>query len=262
MYDPLLGRFLQTDPTGFGAGDMNLFRYCGDDPVDRSDPMGLEADIEMYRAGDPLKTYAGNMNKLPDWPSTFIYAGHGSQQPEELGQVKDPRYNVNVMGRSPTLPAGRVIDSITRDSRFASRAQIFLAVCSAGARGSTLASHVAAATGKPVVAPDKMLWITQSGHYFAADPVPGSNGRKADAGRMGNLVKFTPDGKSVVIHRYYSDATRGSGGGLPTGASDSSRSTSTSNGSSLSAAQIDAANQALGIPSLAAEATNFAPGRP
>jgi RHS repeat-associated protein len=42
MYNPGLGRFLQTDPTGFDAGDMNLFRYCGDDPVDRSDPLGLE----------------------------------------------------------------------------------------------------------------------------------------------------------------------------------------------------------------------------
>jgi RHS repeat-associated protein len=40
-YDPQLGRFLQTDPTGFDAGDMNLFRYCADDPVDRSDPTGL-----------------------------------------------------------------------------------------------------------------------------------------------------------------------------------------------------------------------------
>jgi RHS repeat-associated protein len=42
MYNPRLGRFIQTDPTGFDAGDMNLFRYCDDDPVDRSDPTGLE----------------------------------------------------------------------------------------------------------------------------------------------------------------------------------------------------------------------------
>lgn len=41
FYHPLLGRFLQSDPKGFDAGDMNLFRYCGDDPVDKSDPMGL-----------------------------------------------------------------------------------------------------------------------------------------------------------------------------------------------------------------------------
>src|SRR5205814_10085963 len=49
MYHPGLGRFLQSDPTGFDAGDMNLFRYCGDDPVDRSDPTGLLADHTYER---------------------------------------------------------------------------------------------------------------------------------------------------------------------------------------------------------------------
>jgi hypothetical protein len=42
MYQPDLGRFLQTDPTRFDAGDMNLFRYCDDDPIDLSDPTGLD----------------------------------------------------------------------------------------------------------------------------------------------------------------------------------------------------------------------------
>jgi RHS repeat-associated protein len=66
MYQPELGRFLQTDPMGlqtegeklsagqkalfspggvapeaFGSSEMNLFRYCGDDPIDGSDPLGL-----------------------------------------------------------------------------------------------------------------------------------------------------------------------------------------------------------------------------
>jgi RHS repeat-associated protein len=40
-YHPGLGRFLSEDPKGFDAGDYNLFRYCGNDPVDRSDPTGL-----------------------------------------------------------------------------------------------------------------------------------------------------------------------------------------------------------------------------
>jgi RHS repeat-associated protein len=48
FYHPGLGRFLQTDPTGFDAGDMNLFRYCDDDPVDRSDPMGLLSGYNKY----------------------------------------------------------------------------------------------------------------------------------------------------------------------------------------------------------------------
>ncbi|MEN3370478.1 MAG: hypothetical protein V7609_2621 [Verrucomicrobiota bacterium] len=55
MYHPQLGRFLQTDPTGFDAGDMNLFRYCGDDPVDHTDPMGLYKIIEKGLTPDQIK---------------------------------------------------------------------------------------------------------------------------------------------------------------------------------------------------------------
>jgi RHS repeat-associated protein len=38
---PELGRFLQADPIGFKGDASNLYRYCGNDPVDRSDPTGL-----------------------------------------------------------------------------------------------------------------------------------------------------------------------------------------------------------------------------
>jgi len=41
FYHPILGRFLQSDPMGFRGGDANFFRYCGGDPVNRSDSSGL-----------------------------------------------------------------------------------------------------------------------------------------------------------------------------------------------------------------------------
>jgi RHS repeat-associated protein len=41
MYQPELGRFLQPDPSEFAAGDYNLYRYCHNDPVNKSDPTGL-----------------------------------------------------------------------------------------------------------------------------------------------------------------------------------------------------------------------------
>jgi len=33
---------MSEDHKGFDAGDYNLFRYCGNDPEDRTDPMGLD----------------------------------------------------------------------------------------------------------------------------------------------------------------------------------------------------------------------------
>jgi RHS repeat-associated protein len=40
-YHPGLGRFMSEDPMGFAAGDANLYRYCGNNPGNRSDPFGL-----------------------------------------------------------------------------------------------------------------------------------------------------------------------------------------------------------------------------
>ena len=39
VYSPTLGRFLQTDPTGYGDG-LNWYAYVGNDPVNRVDPTG------------------------------------------------------------------------------------------------------------------------------------------------------------------------------------------------------------------------------
>ncbi|ERN39815.1 RHS repeat-associated core domain protein [Rubidibacter lacunae KORDI 51-2] len=39
-YDPRTGRFLSEDPLGFGAGDVNLYRYVGNSPLNFTDPSG------------------------------------------------------------------------------------------------------------------------------------------------------------------------------------------------------------------------------
>jgi len=39
-YNPHIGRFMQTDPVGYGAG-MNLYAYCGNNPLSYTDPSGL-----------------------------------------------------------------------------------------------------------------------------------------------------------------------------------------------------------------------------
>jgi RHS repeat-associated protein len=69
FYSPALNRFLQTDPIGFAGDALNLYRYCGDDPVDRSDPMGLQDHIlndriwEMACRYDSGNSFQGSLEE-------------------------------------------------------------------------------------------------------------------------------------------------------------------------------------------------------
>ncbi|UZP66323.1 hypothetical protein N1030_11935 [Desulfovibrio mangrovi] len=45
-YDPRIGRFIQPDPLGYVGGDVDVYGYCLDDPVNLVDPLGLEPGSE------------------------------------------------------------------------------------------------------------------------------------------------------------------------------------------------------------------------
>jgi uncharacterized protein RhaS with RHS repeats len=53
-YDPVVGRFVSPDPISF-AGGLNLYAYCGGDPVNAVDPSGLDPGTVVGIAQNPLE---------------------------------------------------------------------------------------------------------------------------------------------------------------------------------------------------------------
>ncbi len=43
-YDPGAARWTAPAPKGFAGGDVDLYGYCLDDPLNRVDPLGLGAE--------------------------------------------------------------------------------------------------------------------------------------------------------------------------------------------------------------------------
>ncbi|HMJ20728.1 MAG TPA: RHS repeat-associated core domain-containing protein [Terriglobales bacterium] len=89
-YNPKLGRFMSEDPKLFDAGDYNLFRYCHNDPIDFTDPMGLDTMANAMAVAEAVvpgqyeynqmvaNFHAGNYGTAAGWAGTMLvsqYAG-------------------------------------------------------------------------------------------------------------------------------------------------------------------------------------------
>jgi RHS repeat-associated protein len=85
---PTMGVFLQPDPIGFEGDPVNIYRFCANDPVNRSDPFGLhdlgdDWEIAAWNAattervivkGNPIDDIPFAENPFAD-PTRFVDAG-------------------------------------------------------------------------------------------------------------------------------------------------------------------------------------------
>jgi RHS repeat-associated protein len=110
FYYPVLGRFLQSDPTGFDAADMNLYRYCGGDPMNGSDPSGLETiyGYDDTNGRGPRVTVTGTSIDDPDreaglfdlWNNATLREYYSNSIHDDLGL----REGLNSAAASPSVP--------------------------------------------------------------------------------------------------------------------------------------------------------------
>jgi RHS repeat-associated protein len=106
---PDLGRFIQPDPIGFKGDASNLYRYCGNDWANRSDPMGtMPAEGDQNTINNP---------RFLEVKRDALHMGHPSDINVARIQIRTPQENMKgfTMGNSPshTLTAQSFIQTKT-----------------------------------------------------------------------------------------------------------------------------------------------------
>jgi RHS repeat-associated protein len=97
-YSPTLQRWVTMDPTGFGGGDVNLYRFVGNEPTDETDPSGLQPPKDpSYKPHPPSR------KQIEDWTNPNVIV---TQITLENTLVIGKQFSGNCLNYVLGLPSG------------------------------------------------------------------------------------------------------------------------------------------------------------
>src|SRR5207249_146498 len=182
MYHPTLGRFTSEDPKGFDAGDYNLYRYCHNDPLDMTDPMGLEVGFWE--------------SLIPVWGSAHMaydayHEGHYGLAAFHAAMAATDVSGVKALG-STAVKAGLRGIAVNTGERLAAEKALVKSAESTAAKGGRLGGELHRAT-----VAQRANELESQGHTITAG-----------GGRLPERSVVTPEG----TRRFPDISTRGPGG--------------------------------------------------
>ena len=160
-YDAKVGRWISKDPIRFDGGDVNLYGYVLQDPINLFDPNGL-SDMNLIPPGEPAHTWD---NKTKNTLGDYSVSGHGNSE----SMMGDDYSNISVE---------ELASRIKKDTNYNKKDSIQLNSCETGKGENSFAERLSKALNTEVSAPDNLLNIDENGKLEVVQP--------------GKWRKFTP----------------------------------------------------------------------
>jgi RHS repeat-associated protein len=194
-YSPALGRFISEDPIGFGGGS-NFYAYCGNDPINFTDPLGLYsigAFMEDARNfGNDLTAFGdlGAWGQLgnADWGDGMATGAHAAASAMSFGLYDGGSYRCK-----PGFNTSKVLGGIAREALMQAGGEA-MARCgsqlfaSAMARRPGMGAPGLAAAGKAMMAAEEGA----EGAVSAAKAAEAADGLSLGKGGLSEVMAKEP----------------------------------------------------------------------